>query len=138
MELEERAAHLKKVPLFEDLSEKEIKTVAEWAKSVEHPEGEIMVEEGKLGYAFHLMIEGHAEVTMSGGHTRTLGPGDYFGEIALIDKGPRMATVTATEPVTTLALSAWKFRTMIDRYPDATAKLLFGLCKVIRAQAAER
>src|SRR5436190_24378351 len=115
MEPEERAAHLKKVLLFEDLSDKEIKKVAESAKKVEHPEGKMIAEEGKEGFAFQLIVDGHAEVTVAGTGMRTLGPGDYFGEIALIDQGPRTATVTATEPVTTLALSAWTFRGMIDQ-----------------------
>ena len=134
MEADERAAHLKKVLLFEDLSDKEIKKVAESAKKVDHPEGKMIAEEGREGFAFQLIVTGHADVTVGGMGMRTLGPGDYFGEIALIDQGPRTATVTATEPVTTLALSAWTFRGMIDQYPDVAKKLLFGLCKVIRAQ----
>jgi CRP/FNR family transcriptional regulator len=134
MEQEERAAQLRKVPLFEDLSDKEIKKVADSAKQVDHHEGKMIAEEGKEGFAFQFILSGHADVSMRGDVRKSLGPGDYFGEIALIDQGPRTATVTATEPVTTLALSAWTFRAMIDQYPDVAKKLLFGLCKVIRAQ----
>lgn len=137
MEQEERAALLKTIPLFEDLTDKELAIVAEWAKTVEHPASEMIAEEDRYGYAFQVLISGHAEVTVGGTSVKSLGPGDYFGEIALIDKGPRTATVTTTEPVTALALSAWKFGSVVDRYPDVAKKLLIGLCKVIRAQQSE-
>ncbi len=63
----------------------------------------------------------------------SLGPGDYFGEISLIDRGPRMATVVADEPVTTLTLSSWSFMPLIERHPAIAKKLLLGLCNRLRA-----
>lgn len=124
---------LKNVPLFEGLTQRELKLIAQSGKEVTHSPGRVIVEEGSNGVGFHLILEGRAKVSVRGKDRSSLNPGDYFGEISLIDRGPRMATVTATEPVRTLTLSSWSFMPLVERHPAIAKKLLMGLCQRLRA-----
>ena len=126
-------ARLKAVPLFKGMSEKDLKPIAASCVEVTRDPGDEITTEGKDGIAFFLMVEGAAEVFQSGQRQRALGPGDHFGEISLIDGGPRTATVTITEPSKLLGLSAWNFRPMLTEHPEMAQALLLGLCKMIRA-----
>ena len=124
---------LRTVPLFEGLSNKELKDVLGRFGVFEHAAGHEIVEEGHGSVGFHLILDGQAAVSR-GSHTlRTLGPGDYFGEISVIDGKPRSATVTAVTPVRALALTAWAFQSLLDSQPSLTRKILLGLCQTIRS-----
>lgn len=123
---------LKNVPLFEGLSMRELRLIAQAGKEVDHRSGRVIVEEGANGVGFHLILEGSANVIVRGKKKSTLGPGDYFGEISLIDRGPRMATVVADDPVRTLTLSSWTFMPLVERHPAIAKKLLMGLCQRLR------
>ena len=92
------------VDLFRDLSKAQLKRLAGAASEVLHPPGKAVATEGGGALAFHLIIEGSATVSKDGHELRTLGPGDYFGEISMIDGRPRSATVTALEGLTVMAI----------------------------------
>src|SRR6185295_12590660 len=93
-----RVDRLRSVPLFGGCSDKELSFIASRADEVDLPSGKVLTEKGKSGGDFFIILEGKAEVEAAGGK-RTLGPGDFFGEIALIDNGPRTATVKTATPM---------------------------------------
>jgi CRP-like cAMP-binding protein len=98
--------------------------------------GEIVIMEGSGGAAFFLIDSGEAAVSSKGVHVATLGPGNYFGEIALIDGGPRSATVTAVTDLVCYGLTFWEFRPLIERNGAIAWKLLQALAKRLRAADA--
>jgi CRP/FNR family transcriptional regulator len=125
---------LKSVTLFAGLDEKEAKKVASLFKERNFSDGEAMAEEGKHGIGFFVIESGEAKVTVHGEERATLGPGSYFGEIALIDDGPRTATVTATSDVKTHVLIAWDFRPLVKDDPDLAWGLLQGVAQMLRTR----
>ena len=124
---------LRGVPLFEGLSVKELRAVLRCADEVTHYAGSTIVREGGTGAGFHLITDGRAEVVKEGRLLRRLGPGEYFGEIALIDGGLRTASVNAATDVRTLSISAWDFKPVLLDNPAIARKLLLVLCQRIRA-----
>jgi len=125
------------VPLFEGLSDKELKDVLARTRVVHHDGGGEILEEGGDAIGFHLILDGTATVLRGGGVRRTLGPGDYFGEISMIDGKPRSATVRHDGPVSTLSLAAWNFAPLLDAHPTMARKMLLGLCGHLRAAESE-
>src|SRR5690348_11524887 len=109
-------------PLFSGLSRKELETVLKTAREVDHAAGGAVVAEGSEGVGFHLILSGSATVTQRGRVLRTLGPGDSFGDIALIDGGKRSATVTADAPLHTLSLASWEFKPLLEDNAQITYK----------------
>ena len=134
--LDDLAARLAAVPLFEGLSEKELAAVRRCASEVAHAQDHVIVREGATGAGFHLLLEGEAVVTQRGRELRRLRPGDYFGEIALLDGGERSATVTAASPLRTLSITAWEFKPLLEEHPLLTHQLLLELCRRLRALEA--
>jgi CRP-like cAMP-binding protein len=121
------------VDLFEELSRSELKKVAGIAKEFSFDAGENVTEEGTPGGRFHVIRSGKAKV-VAGGRTRaTLGPGDYFGELSLIDGEPRSATVVAVEPLTTLSIAEWNLRPLLKSQATISYKLLVVLCSRVRS-----
>jgi CRP/FNR family transcriptional regulator, cyclic AMP receptor protein len=118
--------------LFEGFTKRDLAAVVEGATEVEHPKGRVVNEEGRPGVGFHLILDGTASVTRSGRKLRILGPGDSFGDIALIDGGPRTATVAADTQLRTLSLSPWEFRPLVMAHPQLAYKLLLKLCALLR------
>jgi CRP-like cAMP-binding protein len=125
-------ALLANVPLFEGLSKRELSSILNVAKEITHNEGHDVVEEGATGVGFHLILEGEAHVLIGGRKRATLRPGDYFGEMSLLDGGPRSATVRASTPVRTLALTSWAFMPLLDKNPSIARKLLQEMSKRLR------
>jgi CRP-like cAMP-binding protein len=119
--------------LFGSLSKRALGKIATTAKVVHHAAGQELVTEGNGGFAFHLITDGSASVTVRGAGRQTLGPGEYFGEISLIDGKPRSATVTAQTSLTTLSLVSWQFAGLLAEEPDVTKGLLLALCQRLRA-----
>lgn len=115
---------LRGVALFQGLSKRELRAILEVAKEVEFAAGGRIVSEGKSGAGFHLILEGSAKVSARGRTFRRLGPGEYFGEISLIDGGPRSATVAAEGDVRTLSLVSWEFLPLLEKHPSIAVKLL--------------
>ncbi len=124
---------LRSVPLFEGLSDRELRSIFEAAKEVSFPEGRAIIEEGASAVGFHLILEGQAEVLLGDRPRTTLGPGDYFGEMSLIDGAPRSATVRTTSPVRTLSLTSWSFMPLLERMPSIARKLLLEMSRRLRA-----
>jgi CRP-like cAMP-binding protein len=128
---------LRNVPLFRDFSDEDLGHVAQMTKRVEFPEGKTVAKQGELGVGFHQIVEGSADVIQDGRTIGHLKPGDYFGEVSLIDGGTRSASVTTTSPTTTLSITAWDFKRLIDHNHDVTRKLLIGLCHMLRTSRAQ-
>ena len=115
---------LQGVPLFSGCSKKELRAIAGATKEVQHPAGSVIAREGESGVGFFLILDGTARISIGGKTKRRLGPGDYFGEIALLDEGPRSATVTADTDLRLLGLTAWNFRRLMAQNPSIGPKLL--------------
>ena len=132
----ETKALLRGVPLFADATDRELDAIANVARTVDFPAGAVICAEGMTGVGLHVIVDGTVSVTSSHSRETALGPGAYFGDIALVDGGPRMATVTAQTAVTTLAIVAWEFKTIMDSQPQVMRHLLREMCQRLRDQAA--
>ena len=123
---------LQRIPLFSDLSQRQLKRIARDVKERAFNEGTSIVEQGEMsGIGFFLIVEGEASVVVDGRQVARLGPGDHFGELALIMKSTRSATVTALSPLRCLELTAWDFRELAKEHPDITWKLLQHVVAVL-------
>jgi CRP/FNR family transcriptional regulator, cyclic AMP receptor protein len=115
---------IKGVPLFASASKQELAEIASIADEIDLPEGKVLIREGDTGREFFVLIDGTADVTQKGKRISTLGPGDFFGEIALVSRIPRTATVTTTSPARALVISAHDFRSLVDRSPAVALQVL--------------
>jgi CRP-like cAMP-binding protein len=125
----EAADLLQKVPLFADLERKELEEIASAMKQRTFSAGQEIAVEGESGVGFFVIEDGQAKVTVGGQDRRTLGPGDYFGEVALITHGARTATVTADTELKTYGMTFWDFRPLVEETPGIAWKLLQGAVK---------
>jgi CRP-like cAMP-binding protein len=122
---------LENVPLFSDLKGKDLKRLSQAMHERRADAGETVTEEGKKGVGFFVIESGTARVTVNGQEKRTLGPGDYFGEIALISDVPRTATVTAETPLRCWGLAPWDFRPLVENNATIAWKLLDSIAKIV-------
>ena len=120
------------VPLFAGCSKKELGQVALAADEIDVREGKVLTTEGDPGREFFVLVEGAADVRRKGRKVNELGPGDFLGEIALIDRGPRTATAIAAEPCRLLVLDIGGFRTLISKYPTVQGKIMRALAVRLR------
>lgn len=130
-------AALQRVQLFADLDRRQAEQVARLLKLRPFSKGETVIMEGSGGAAFFIIDSGEATVSSKGVQLTTLGPGDYFGEIALIDGGPRSATVTAATDLVCYGLTFWEFRPLVEKNSAIAWKLLQALAKRLRASEAK-
>jgi pyruvate,water dikinase len=131
------AESLQKVPLFEGLDRREADQVARLLKERRFSAGETVVREHSGGSAFYLIVAGEAAVSLAGKERGTLEPGDYFGEISLIDEGERSATVTAKTDLVCQGLTYWDFRPLVQANAMIGWKLLQSLVRSMRRNAQE-
>ena len=124
---------LKGVPLFARCTTKELAEIATIADEIDLVEGKVLTKEGGRGREFFVLVEGNAEVKRKRRKIGTLGPGDFLGEIALVTKVPRTATVTTTSPVRALVVSEQNFRRLLERSPDVQIKVLEALAERVAA-----
>jgi cAMP-dependent protein kinase regulator/CRP/FNR family cyclic AMP-dependent transcriptional regulator/cGMP-dependent protein kinase 2 len=118
------------VPLFSRCSKRELATVAKLAHDVELPAGHTLIrEDARVAYSFFVLVEGEAEVCRQNRLIATLGPGEFFGELALILRRPRTATVTLTAPSRLLSISAHNFQPLLMGSPEIQFKLLEALAE---------
>ena len=129
--------HLAKVPLFSACSKKELQTIARASDEVHVPAGKVLVEEGRPGHEFFLILEGKASVKRGKKKIASLSPGQYFGEMALLDRGPRSATVVADTDMDVLVLGQREFAGVIDEVPAMAHKLLTTMAQRLRESDAK-
>ena len=115
---------LKRVPLFSDLDNRELKQIAASMKERTFAPGDAVTEEGKGGVGFFVIADGTAKVTVGGQQVRTLGPGDYFGEIGLIADIDRTATITAESDLRCFGMTSWDFRPLVESNASIAWKML--------------
>jgi len=118
---------IRNVPLFSKLSGKGLRDVAGVADEMDLPEGKTLTKEGERGREFFVLLEGSADVRQKGARIRTLGKGDFLGEIALVTKLPRTATVTTTSPVRALVITDRDFSALLKRSPEIGQGVLEAL-----------
>lgn len=118
---------IRKVPLFAHCSRGEIAEVAKIADEIDVKAGKVLTREGDRGQEFFVLLDGAADVMQNGRKVNTLGPGDFFGEIALVSRCPRTATVTTTAPCNLLVITAASFRALLDHSPRIQLRVLEAL-----------
>ncbi|MDG6985337.1 MAG: cyclic nucleotide-binding domain-containing protein [Nitrososphaerota archaeon] len=129
----EAASMIAKVPFFDGLDEKTRKAVASEGREVSFKAGDMVVGEKGVGVGFYLILDGGAEVRKGGKVLATLGKGEFFGEMSVIDGQPRSADVVAVSPTTCWVLPAWNFSGLIRGHPEVAIPMLKELVKRLRA-----
>ena len=124
--------HLAEIPLFAALSKKDLGRIAKASNEVTVGAGHVLVDQGDAGRDAYVIVSGTATVKRNGRKVGTLGPGDSIGELALLDHGPRTATVTADTPLTAIVLTAREFAGVLDEVPGLSHKLLAQLASRVR------
>ena len=124
---------LQRVPLFADFERGELERLARSFKQRTFEAGSTVAGEGRTGAGFFVIETGEASVSVHGAERAKLGPGDYFGEIALIDDGARSATVTADSELRCYGLTSWEFRPLVESHASIAWKLLETMAKRLRA-----
>jgi CRP/FNR family transcriptional regulator, cyclic AMP receptor protein len=117
------ATRLKSIPLFEEVGDEELAQIAPFAQEVSVEAGKVLVREGDFSYEFMAIEEGEAEVTRGGEHVAGIGPGDFFGEVGLLEKTLRNATVTAKTPMRLVTLTGWDLRRVERTAPQAIERV---------------
>ena len=120
---------IRRVPLFSSASKSELEEIASIADEIDLPEGRQIIKEGDSGREFIVLIEGTAEVERGGRKVASIGPGDFVGEIALISKTPRNATITTTSPVRALIITDRAFRQLLEHSPQIQIGVLQALAE---------
>lgn len=123
---------LARVPLFSMLPKKEVAKLARQAKEMTFPAGTVVAEESRTGVSFGVIMDGQAAVSVHGQPVRVVGPGDYFGEMALIDNSYRSAEITAQTELHCLMFTAWNFRPFAMEHPETAWALLEMMVQRVR------
>ena len=124
-----KAQAIAKVPLFSRCSKRELAEIAAIADEIDLAAGKELIREGERGREFFVLLEGTAEVRREGRTIRTLGPGDFFGEIAIVSRVPRTATVKTVSPVRALVVTDRGFRSLLEHSPQIQLKVLESLAE---------
>jgi CRP-like cAMP-binding protein len=132
MARDEKLDLLRRIPLFTDFGRRDLERLSQLADEVEVPGERRLMAQGDRGTEMFVIASGRVRVERDGERINTLGPGDFFGEIALLDGGPRTATVTADEPTRLLVLTHREFHTMMEEFPEIAAEVLNALAHRIR------
>jgi len=121
------------VPFFADLDEKKRKSIATQGKEISYKAGDKIVEDGSMGVGFYLILDGRAEVRKGSKVLATLGKGQFFGEMSLIDEQPRSADVVALSPTRCWALSSWAFASVVKTNPEIPMMMLKEMARRLRS-----
>jgi CRP/FNR family transcriptional regulator, cyclic AMP receptor protein len=124
---------IQQVPLFSDLDKRELQGLVSSMKERTFDQGDTIAVEGQSGVGFFIIEEGEATITVKGEERATLGHGDYFGEVALIDDGERTATITAKTPLKCYGITSWEFKPLVEQNADLAWKMLQSMAKMLRA-----
>ena len=120
-------------PLFRGVGPKELAALAETATEVDFPARHVIVRQGDVGTGFFVIVEGRTRVIRDAETLATLGPGDFFGELSVLDGQPRTAQVIAEEPTRCLALASWDFERILTEQPALSLAILRGLAMRLRS-----
>lgn len=123
---------LSKVSLFEHCTPKELQLIAQLTDQIDVPAGDVLTREGTPGREFYVIVEGKAKVTLGDKEVATLGAGDFFGEMAIVDQGPRAATVTAETPMRLYLVDHQPFWTMVHTAPSVAQNVMRALAQRLR------
>lgn len=121
--------HLSRVPMFSACSRQELQAIARRSTDVSFPAGEVLLREGEPGYEAFVIVDGAVEVSRGGREVAVLGAGDFFGELALLDRSPRTATVTTVAPTEAVVLTLQEFDALLEEAPTLARKILQGLAR---------
>jgi CRP-like cAMP-binding protein len=128
---------LKRAPLFEGLSKKELAEIARVTEDLEVPAGEVLCKEGDTGQEFFVILDGKTEISSKGKSVAARGSGDFVGEIALLEDTKRTATVTAKTPLHVLVLTRQDFRRLVDANPNVERKIMQALARRVVELSAD-
>lgn len=128
-----RAALLAACPLFGGIDASGLEALARRAIQVDFPSGHVIARQGEIGTGFFIVVSGRVRVVRDGSLVAQLGPGDFFGELSVLDREPRNATVAAEEPTSCLALASWDFEQVLLEEPALTLAILRGVAARLRA-----
>ena len=123
---------LKRTPLLAQLGRHELEEVGRLADEVDVPAGKVVMRQGDTGHEFFVLVDGSVGIDRNGTRIRDLGPGDHFGEIALLSEGPRTATATAETPTKLLVLGHREFHSLMSQYPSIQTSVLDCLASRLR------
>ncbi|MGD0881497.1 MAG: cyclic nucleotide-binding domain-containing protein [Acidimicrobiales bacterium] len=132
-----KAVDLKSIWLFSSCTAAELRKIRSSLDSVSVPAGKILVQEGHIGQEFFVIVSGRAAVTRNGKKVATLGPGDHFGELALLDRRPRSASVVSETDLDVLVMSQRQFNSLLESVPSIARKLLSALATRLREADAK-
>jgi len=130
---DERAARLRAVPLFSTCTDRQLEFIATRVDELDFPMGKVLTEEGQSGGDFFIIMSGSADVRRGGRTVNRMKAGDFFGEIALLDNGPRSATVVATSPLRALVLGPSQFQDVLFQDGEIARQILYAVTKRLRA-----
>jgi CRP-like cAMP-binding protein len=125
------------VKLFAGLPRKELDVIARQLKEVTHAAGDVIMTTGHQGVGFFVIVEGDCEVAVRRGHSHKLGPGENFGEMALLDEKGRSATVTALTDMRLGFVAQWEFKSLLSEHPEVAYRLLQSLSERLREAEAD-
>ena len=123
---------LSQVPIFAGCSKRDLQTIAKAVRTVDHRAGGVVAAEGEPGAGLFVIDRGEADVTIGGKKLNHLRPGVFFGEMALLDGGPRTATVTATTDLSLFALTEWVYRGLLTEHPSIAIRTLEAMAARLR------
>ncbi|MBA3688176.1 MAG: cyclic nucleotide-binding domain-containing protein [Chloroflexi bacterium] len=133
MARDEKLDLLHSIPLFDRFDRKHLERLGMLTEEVDVPAGKVLIRQGELGDDLMVIVSGTVDVERDGAQVNALGTGDFFGEIALIDRGPRSATVTATTPSRLLVINHRDFHALMDEFPEVAAQVLVTLAHRLRS-----
>lgn len=133
MARDEKLDLLHRIPLFSGFDRRRLERLGMLADEVDVPANKVLMRQGETGTDMMVLVRGGVAVERDGERINTLGPGDFFGEIALVDGGPRTATVTVTEPSTLLVITHRDFHSMMDEFPEVASQVMNALANRVRS-----
>lgn len=130
---DKKIEQLKRVPLFKQCSRSELHALAANTDQVDLPAGRTLISQGKTNDTFYILLEGQVEVSIQGETAGRLGPGEFFGEISMLDRGPATATVATISPVETLVMSHAQFRDAVRSQEDIALRVIAVMANRLRS-----
>jgi CRP-like cAMP-binding protein len=129
---DEKLDLLHRIPLFSGIGHRGLERLGMLSDEIDVPDGKVLMRQGEIGNDMMVIVSGSVAIERDGQRVNTLGAGDFFGEIALVDGGPRTATVTTEEPCRLLVITHRDFHAMMEEFPEVQAQVLSALAHRIR------